>query len=393
MTKRIIFLLVISLLAGCEQSSAPPMPAAGKVEVGYITLKSQPTPRTIELPGRVVALAKAEIRPQVDGIVRRIAFREGSEVKAGDVLYELDQAKFKATYAAAEATLRKTEAATAGTRSMVARYEELLPSKAVSAQTVDDAHSQLLQDEATEEAAQANLETARINLDNATMRAPIPGLIGVSSVSVGSLVTTNQTDALATIRQVDPIYVDLVDTSANLLRIRDEVDSGQLGHGMSGPPSVKLTLENGKPYGAAGALSLTEMVVSETTGTFTLRATVPNADRVLIPGMFVHATVKLGTTANAFLIPQRAVTHSDDGFATLYVVSADGKAQLKQVTTDGTDGSNWIVVDGVSDGDKLIVDGFQKFSDGHAVDAVEATIGADGVVKQKLGTAPVEVGK
>jgi len=379
-------LLVLAILTACQPSSPSGPPPAGKVEVGYVTLQPTSVPRTMALPGRVVALATAEIRPQVNGIVRKIAFREGGVVKPDDVLYELDDAKFKAAYAAAAAAVKKTEAATAGARTAFDRNEKLSESNAVAAQTVDDARSTLLQAEASEEAAKADLETASINLENATIRAPIGGIIGVSTVSVGALVTENQTDALATIRQIDPINVDLVDSSANLLRVREEVDSGQLGREPGKPAAVTLTLENGKAYGTAGTISLTEIVVSETTGTFTLRATFPNSQRVLLPGMFVEASVDLGTLNGAFLVPQRAVTRGDDGVATVYVVSTDNKAEAKRITTTGTSGNSWIVTDGVSAGDRLIVDGFQKFSSGAEVEPVEASIDDDGVVEQDLAT-------
>lgn len=377
-------MLLLALVTACQPSSPSGPPAAGKAEVGYVTLQPTSVPRTMELPGRIIALATAEIRPQVNGIVRKIAFREGGVVNAGDVLYELEDAKFKAAYAAAAAAVKKAEAATAGAQTAFDRNQKLSESNAVAAQTVDDSRSTLLQAEASEEAARADLETARINLENATIRAPIGGVIGVSSVSVGALVTENQTDALATIRQIDPINVDLVDSSANLLRIRDEVDSGRLGREVGKPPAVTLTLENGKAYGETGTISLTEMVVSETTGTFTLRATFPNSQRVLLPGMFVQASVDLGTLNDAFLVPQRAVTRGDDGIATIYVVSADDKAEAKRITTVGTMDNNWIVTDGVSPGDRLIVDGFQKFSAGAEVIPVEATIDDDGVVEQDL---------
>lgn len=379
-------LLMLALITACQPSTPSGPPPAGKAQVGYVTLQPTSVPRTMELPGRVVALATAEIRPQVAGIVRKVAFKEGGIVKANDVLYELDDAKFKAAYAAAEAAVKKAQAATTGAQTAFDRNEKLSVSNAVAAQTVDDSRSTLLQAQATEEAARADLETARINLANATIRAPIDGIIGVSSISVGALVTENQTDALATIRQIDPINVDLVDTSANLLRIRDEVDSGKLGPEPSKPPAVTLTLENGKPYGTPGTISLTEMVVSETTGTFTLRATFPNSQRVLLPGMFVQATVDLGALNGAFLVPQRAVTRGDDGTATIYVVSADNKAEAKRITTTGTSGNNWIVTGGVSSGDRLIVDGFQKFSAGAEVEPVEATIDDNGVVEQNLTT-------
>lgn len=381
-------LLVLTLIAACQPSSQSGPPPAGKAEVGYVTLQPASVPRTVELPGRIVALATAEIRPQVAGIVRNVAFKEGSVVKAGDVLYELDDAKFKAAYDAAAATVKKTEAATFGAQTAFDRNEKLVESNAVSTQTVDDARSTLLQDQASEEAAKADLETARINLEHTTIRAPIGGIIGVSAISVGALVTENQTDVLATIRQIDPINVDLVDTSANLLRIRDEVNTGQAGSGrkLDTPAAVTLTLENGKPYGTAGTLSLAEIVVSESTGTFNLRATFPNSQRVLLPGMFVEATIDLGTLNGAFLLPQLAVTRGDDGVATIYVISADNKAEAKSITTAGTSGNSWIVTDGVSAGDRLIVDGFQKFSDGAEVVPVETTIGDDGVVKQTVKT-------
>ena len=377
-------LLLLTLVAACQPSGPSKPPAADKVEVGTVTLQPTSVPRTMEVPGRVIALASAEIRPQVNGIVRKISFKEGSVVEAGDVLYELEDAKFKAAYAAATAVVKKAEAATAGAQATFDRHAKLSESNAIAAQTVDDSRSTFLQAKASEEAARADLEAARINLENATIRAPIGGLIGVSSVSVGALVTGNQTDALATIRQIDPINVDLVDSSANLLRIRDEIDSGRLGQDIGKPSMVRLTLENGKAYAETGMISLTEPVVSETTGTFTLRATFPNSQRILLPGMFVQASVDLGALNNAFLVPQRAVTRGDDGVATIYVVSADNKVEAKRITTVGTSGNNWIVTDGASPGDRLIVDGFQKFSAGADVVPVEATIDEDGVVDQDL---------
>jgi membrane fusion protein, multidrug efflux system len=387
-------LLFLSLLAaGCsnEQGSpgaqgpgAPGPGGFGPVEVGVVELQSQPVPRSVELPGRVIASATAEVRPQVNGIVRRIAFREGGVVEAGDILYELDDARFRAAHAAAAAALKKAEAATAGAQATFDRTERLAATNAVSAQTLDDARSTLLQAEADEEAARADLETARINMDNATIRAPVAGVIGVSRVSVGALVTENQTDAMATIRQVDPVHVDLVDSSANLLRVRDEVQAGRLGRDTGSQNTVSLTLETGRRYDGNGSLSPADMVVSQTTGTFTMRATFPNPDRILMPGMFVRATVELGAVPDAFLVPQRAVARDDAGSPTLYVVSEDGKAELRKITTGGSVGNDWIVVDGVENGERLIVDGFQNISDGSSVDPVEASIDEDGVARQEL---------
>lgn len=387
------FLGVFSILAACSPQEGRDGPPPTKAEVGFVTLKPQSVPRTIELRGRVVAYATAEVRPQVNGIIRKIAFAEGREVKAGDVLYEIDDAKFKASFEAAQAVLKKAEAVTAGAQTTYDRNRTLLQTRAVSTQTLDDSQTSLLQAQADEEAAKADLETARINLDYATIRAPIGGVIGVSNVSVGALVTENQTDALATIRQVDPIHVDLVDSSANFLRIREEVRSGRLGRKPGTPIPVTLTLENGTTYDTQGEISLIDMVVGQSTGTFTVRATFPNAERMLIPGMFVSATVDLGTMTNAFLVPQRAVTRGDDGKATAYLVSAEGRAQQHVITTSGTVGNDWVVTDGVKEGDRLIVDGFQKISDGSEVEPVEASIDDDGVVRQDLEPKAAEAGK
>lgn len=239
--------------------------------------------------------------------------------------------------------------------------------------------------------SKASLETARIDLDNTTIKAPIDGIIGTASVSVGSLVTQNQTDALATIRQIDPVNVDLVDTSANLLRIRQDVEAGRLGREGEGAPSVKLTLENGADYASAGTISLATVNVSESTGTFTLRASFPNPERILLPGMFVRASVDLGSMPNAFLVPQRAVQRDGAGEPIAYVVSADNKVEQRTLATGGTSGNDWIVTQGLKEGERLIVDGFQKISAGAGVTPVEATIDADGVVKQSF-TSPATTG-
>lgn len=380
-------------LAGCsEQQGGAAAPGGmagpgGTVEVAVLTLKPENVPRTIELPGRVVALATAEIRPEVDGIVRRVRFNEGGRVAQGDVLYELESRKFEAAFAAAEANYKKAEASVTGARSTLERNERLGGTNAVSAQVVEDARTALLEAQAAAEAARADVDTARINLDNTTIKAPISGAIGLSSVSVGALLTANQSDALTTIRQIDPIHVDLVDSSANLLRIRDQVQAGTLGRGESkGAPTVTLVLENGKDYGVTGTLAMADMNVSQSTGTFSIRARFDNPDRILLPGMFVRATVNLGIMPGAFLLPQRAVTRSASGKATAYFATLDNKVEQRELTADETSGNNWIITEGVKEGDKLIVDGLQKISTGASITAVEAEIDDDGVVKQELNT-------
>jgi membrane fusion protein (multidrug efflux system) len=381
-------LLMLLALAGCDSNQSPTaaMPGAGPrtVEVAVMTMTPEAVTRDTELPGRVVALATAEIRPQIDGIVRKIVYREGGQVAEGEALYELDDRKFRAAQDAAAAALKKSEATVTSASAAYQRAEKLIASKAVSDQDLDDARSTLLQAQADAESARADLETAKINLDNATIRAPIGGMIGTSGVSVGSLVTANQTDALATIRQIDPVYVDLVDSSANLLRIRDELRSGVLSRDKGNPPKVKLILENGETYDQQGTISLADIVVSESTGTFSLRAKFPNPDHVLLPGMFVRTSVELGTMNKTFLVPQRAVTRDDAGDAIAYFVSDDNKVEQRTITTVGNSGQSWIVTAGVSPGDRLIVDGFQKISPGAAVTTVAAKIDDNGVVEQTL---------
>ena len=380
--------LLLASCSGQDGGQGPAGAGAGAaVEVGVIAVKAQSVPRFASLSGRVAARATAEIRPQVDGIVASIDFREGRPVKAGDALFKLHDDKFKAAYEAANAALSRAGASEQSAQAAFDRSEKLQSSSAVSQQALDEARTSLLQAKADVESAKASLQTAKIDLDNTTIKAPISGIIGTASVSVGSLVTQNQTDALATIRQIDPVNVDLVDTSANLLKIREDVEAGRLGRdGQQGAPSVRLTLENGAAYAQQGTISLATVNVSESTGTFTLRATFPNPERILLPGMFVRAAVDLGSMPNAFLVPQRAVQRSGAGDAVAYVVSAEGKAEERKLATVGTQGNDWIVTDGLKDGDRLIVDGFQKISAGAAVTPVDVTIDEDGVVKQTLAS-------
>jgi membrane fusion protein (multidrug efflux system) len=373
-------------LAGCDDtaSNRPATSKDSSVQVGVVTLTSHSVKLTSELPGRVLASATAEIRPQVDGIVRKQVFKEGSEVKEGDILYELDAAKFKAAHDAAAAALQGAQAAQAGAQAKFDRTEQLVTSRTASAQSLDDARAELLQAKANVASAQAAVETAQINVDNTVIRAPIPGRIGTSAVSVGSLVTANQTDALATIRQIDPVNVDLVDSSANLLRLRAQAHAGTIGRDEQGPPKVTLVLEDGSTYSETGKLSLAELVVSQTTGSFSLRSVFANPHRILRPGMFVRATVAIGSTPGAFLVPQRAVTRNEAGKATAYFVTDDNKAKMRILTAGRAVGNDWLVTAGVADGDRLIVDGLQMISDGSAVSPVEVVIDESGVVKQTI---------
>lgn len=371
-----------------RQDEAPPGSAPAEdqapVEVGVVTLESRAVPFTSELPGRVLASATAGIRPQVNGIVREQLFQEGSEVAAGDVLYRLESDTFQAAHDLAAATLKGAEAALAGAQARFDRTRRLAETNTVSSQALDDARVDLLQAEANVASATAALASAQINLDNTTIRAPIPGRIGISAVSVGSLVTANQSEALATIRQIDPVNVDLMDSSANLLRLRAQGRAGTLGRNSDGRPSVRLILEDGSEYGETGTVSLAEITVSETTGSFALRAHFANPHRILRPGMFVRATVHVGSTPNAFLVPQRAVTRNAAGEATAFFVSDDGRAETRILLVGRSVGNDWLATRGVAEGDRLIVDGLQKISDGTPVAPVEVEIDSNGVVEQDI---------
>lgn len=360
--------------------------AMGSAEVGVMTLHPGAVPVNVELAGRVVASQEAEVRPQVGGIVKAINFNAGAEVTAGDVLYELDDASYQAALAVAKAAVERAEAGVTSAQSKFDRYSKL--GENVSASDLEDARIALVQAKADAASATASQRAAELNVNLTRVLAPISGLISRSSVTQGALVTAAQTTALATVRLLDPAYVDLVDTSANLLKIRAEFEAGKLQGGgpEAGGPTVDLTLEDGSAYGETGRLTVTDVVVSETTGTFSMRATFPNPRRVLLPGMFVRATVHLGNDPAAFLVPQRAVTFNSAGQATTLVVE-DGKAAARTLTTNGSAGNNWVVTAGLRDGDQVIVDGLQKVSAGSAVTPLEVTLDEDGVVHQTIGAA------
>ncbi|MBN9025902.1 MAG: efflux RND transporter periplasmic adaptor subunit [Rhizobiales bacterium] len=370
-----LLLAACSGQSGSGQAGGPP---TGPVEVGVITLRPQNVPITIELPGRVSATKVAEIRPQVDGLIQKRVFTEGGQVKAGDLLYQIDPRPYQAVYDAAAAALEKAQAAVPSAQAKVDRYNQLVGVNTVTAQSLDEAKAALAQAKADVAAAEAALATAQINLDYTKVVAPISGLISTSAVTEGALVTANQSTALATIREIDPINVDLTDSSTNLFRIRNLIDSGRLKRG-EGPPSVQLKLNDTVVYDQPGVLRSTEAIVNETTGTFSMRASFDNPTRMLLPGMYVRAVVNLGTDEGAFLVPQRAVNRNAKGDATAMLVSKDGKVETRVLQTLQSVGSNWLIEDGISDGDRLIVDGLQKIGDGQAVTPIEVTLDAAGV--------------
>ncbi len=362
------------LLAGCnEQKAAQSNAPAVKTEVSAMALHPQSVAITAELPGRTAAYLIAEVRPQVGGIIRSRNFKEGSEVNAGDVLYEIDPASYQASYDSATAALQKAEGAVPSAQSKVDRYKSLTAQDAVSKQNLDDALSTLAQANADVASARAALETARINLDYTKMRAPIGGRVDASAVTVGALVTAEQTTALTTIRQLDPINVDVTQSSTNLLEFRRAIADGRLK--TSGDNvSVHLTLEDGSQYKQTGKLEFAESSVAEAVGTITVRAVFPNPDRVLLPGMYVRATIQEGIAENSFLVPQRAVTRNTKGEPIAMFVTADGKVSQRVLKVERSIGNSWLVNKGISDGDRVVVEGVQRIRDGQEVNVSPVTI-------------------
>ena len=350
--------LPLSALLLCACKEAQPPADTRPPEVGVVTLKSQQVLLSSDLPGRTSAYRVAEVRPQVSGIVVKRLFEEGAAVKKGQQLYQIDPATYEAAVDKAQANLDST-------RNLAQRYQRLLESRAISHQQYDDADANYRQ-------AQADLKTARINLEYTRVLAPIDGRISRSAVTEGALVSNGQADALASINQLDPIYVDVTQASTDMLKLRRELDSGQLA--MAGPDQVKvqLRLEDGTAYSEAGALKFSEVTVDPTTGAVTLRAAFANPRGILLPGMFVHATLAEGVREDAILVPQQGVTRDLKGEATALVVDADGKAQLRQLKHLRAMGNQWLVESGLAAGDRVITEGVQRARPGMSVAAVAA---------------------
>ncbi|EMH4073442.1 efflux RND transporter periplasmic adaptor subunit [Serratia marcescens] len=372
MQRKTLLVLGLSLLlAACDgQNAGAPAGAGAEQEVGVVTLRGQSVTLSSELTGRVNATMTSDVRPQVDGIIKQRLFTEGAEVKAGQVLYQIDPASYQASYDQAAAQLKNAEATVQSTRLKSQRYAALVKENGVSHQDADDAKAAYLAAVASVAQYQAALETARINLAYTQVRAPIAGRIGISSVTPGALVTASQSDALATIRALDPIYVDLTQSSAQLLKLRRQ--QAALQRGAVTPVAIKL--EDGTPYAHAGKLELTEVAVDEATGSVTLRAVFPNPEHELLPGMYVHATVDNGVDPKAILAPQQGITRNAKGEATALVVDEQNKVAQRTVSAERVVGSNWLIGSGLNEGDRLIVEGTSKVTIGAAVKPVEVSV-------------------
>ena len=352
------------LLSGCDNAPTA-LPERPAQEVGIVTLKSQPVSVVSDLTGRTTAALSAEVRPQVSGIIQKRLFNEGDNVKAGQPLYQIDPASFRATYNEAAAALKQAQALVVADCQKAQRYALLVKDNGVSRQDADDAQSTCAQDKASVESKKAALDSARINLDWTTVTAPIAGRIGISSVTPGALVTAEQTTALATSRGLDTIYVDLTRSSVDLLRLRKQSLATN-----SDTLSVTLTLEDGSTYSEKGRLALTEVAVDESTGSVTLRAVFPNPHQQLLPGMFVRARIDEGVMSEAILAPQQGITRDVKGNATALVVDANNKVEQRTLETDGTYGDKWLVQSGLKNGDQLIVEGTDKVTVGQTVKPV-----------------------
>ena len=353
---------------GAEKQAAAPQQQPA-TQVGTVTLEAQAVGLVEEMPGRTIAFRQADIRPQVDGIIKERNFTEGTFVEAGQQLYMIDQDVYLAKVDAAQAELARQIATFDQATKTRKRYDPLIKSQAVSQQTYDDAVAAEAQGKAAVAAARAELEQARIDLAYTTVTAPISGQIGSSDFTEGALVTANQTAKLTTITQLDPIYVDVTQAGGRLMKIKQAIQNGRIKGVENGQVEVSLIIDStGAEYPHKGTLQFSDVTVNETTGTIRLRVVFPNPDGTLLPGMFVRGQVRQGHLENAFLVPQKAVMRRPDGSAYVYVV-ADGKVASKDITIEQSQGQNWLVSAGVEDGDQLIVDGLQRIGPGAPVAA------------------------
>jgi membrane fusion protein (multidrug efflux system) len=336
---------------GKQQQQAPQGPAS----VAYVVAREQPVTLTTELPGRTTAFETSEVRPQVNGLVLERLFVEGDVVHKGQPLYRIDPAPYQAQVASARAALTRARSSIASSGALARRYGELVKINAIARQEFENAQTTAAQAQADVAAQQAALRTAQIDLARTTIRAPITGRIGRSVFTTGALVSASQANALATIQRLDPIYVDIQESSADLLKLRQQILSGQLTR--DGNARVKLKLEDGSEYGAQGTLRFADVTVDPTTGSQVIRALFPNPNGLLLPGMFARASLVEGTQANGMLVPQRAVSRDEKGLATVMVIGADNKVQVRTLQTSRSIGENWLVTSGIKTGDKIIVEG------------------------------------
>jgi membrane fusion protein (multidrug efflux system) len=342
------------------------------VEVGVISVQPQSLTLTRELPGRTSAFRVAEVRARVNGIVQKRMFVEGSDVKLGQALFQIDRAPYQAALESAEAQLARAEATAESAKSLAERYTQLIQTNAISRQEYDDAIAKQKSALAEVAAARAAVKAARINLDYTVVKAPIAGRIGRSDVTEGAYVQQASATLLATVQELDPMYVDVTWSSAEVMRLRRAIESGEL-QSVDGKAKVAVILEDGREFPQPGTLQFADVSVDQTTGSVALRALVPNPKAELLPGMFVRARIEEGIKANALLVPQRAVTRDQNGRAIALVVDKAGKVERRQLETDRAVGDSWLVTKGLAAGEQIVIEGLQKARPGATVKPVPAT--------------------
>ncbi len=378
------------ILAGCNDSQSAINTAPKDPEVGVVTLAPQSTTLKSELAGRTAAQMVAQIRPQVSGIVQKRAFTEGAMVKAGELLYQIDPASYQSAQASARATLARAEATASAARLKAKRQADLFAIEAISQQDNEDAQTALQQAEADVASARAALETASINLERTRIVSPIAGRVEASTVTPGALVTANQETALTTVQQLDPIYVDIPQSSLEVLQLRKALSSGAL-KSEGEAARIQLVLEDGSTYAHEGKLQFAGVTVNTTTGAVTLRALVPNPERLLMPGMYVRARLDKGTDPEALLVPQPGIGRDNTGKATALVVNAENKVEQRKAEVAEAIGTNWRVTDGLKAGERVIVEGSGKVRPGQSVRVVDVQPVAVNAVSAVPAAAPTTV--
>ena len=374
------------ILAACGQKQSAPPPQTP--EVGVVTVRPTTVPVVSELPGRTSAFLVAQVRARVDGIVQRREFVEGADVKAGQRLYKIDPAPYIAALNTAKAALAKAQANVATQNALAARYKILVAANAVSKQDYDNAVASQGQAAADVASGKAAVDTAQINLGYTDVISPITGRTGLSQVTPGAYVQASAATLLATVQQLDPVYVDLTQSSVDGLKLRRDIQEGRLQTGGANAAKVTLILEDGRAYAEAGKLQFSDVSVDQGTGSVTVRAIFPNKDRVLLPGMFVRARIDEGVNNKALVVPQVGVTHDQKGQPTALVVDADNKVVLHQLVTSGTYGDKWVVESGLKPGDRVIVAGTEKARPGTTVKAVDAQVPDQAASGAGAGAAP-----
>lgn len=366
--RRCALVVLAFVLTACSKPATPTPPTR---EVGFVIVKASDVTLTTDLSGRTTPYAIAEVRPQVGGIIRQRLFKEGGVVKAGEPLYQIDATPYAATRDQAKAELASAQAALVAAKSKAERSRKLIESQAISRQDADDIAAAELQAEAGVQQANAALQTAQINLGYTRITAPIAGTIGRSSVTSGALVTTNQTTPLTTIWRLDPMYVDITESAARIVQLRRALAAGSV---TAANADVTLTLDDGSIYPKTGRIEFSETAVDASTGSVTIRATIPNPDGLLLPGMFVRVKVAQGVKPDGILVPQQGVTRDAAGGATALVVDAESKVEPRKITAERSIGDQWLVTAGLNPGDKLIVEGTDRVKPGQTVKAVEANL-------------------